>query len=437
MPAVLYAADVVCPLVGPPLADGAVLVDGGTIVAVGAAEALAPAAQRTYRVDGVLLPGLVAGRTHVESTDAAASVPPAPLHRWAAALRATTAAWPEQRWGRSAHRGVLALLRAGVTAAGDVVTRGAGVPAACRAGLAGDSLVDVGGVDVETADEVLTAVEHALTLPADGRRVGIAPRSTTSLGAGVLQALAALAKRSDAPLQLCAATTPAEAAALRDGSGPLAERARARGYGFEWLDGGAGTTPVRYLDDLGALLPGATLAGGVRIDDGEARLLAARGVTVVCTPRADAALHVGDAPLERYAAAGTPLALGLGSAAAVPSLDVLAEAAAWARLAAQRGLSAWPSNTGPAPLAEAAVRLATGDGAAALGWGQHCGVLAPGRPADLVVVALDTSPATVYRDLVERGAGRQVLTVLAGVRKARRASPDEPWPPLDDDAERT
>jgi len=110
---------------------------------------------------------------------------------------------------------------------------------------------------------------------------------------------------------------------------------------------------------------------------------------------------------------------------------VLAEAAAWVALAEARELAFWPSPVGPVSLAEQAVRLATVDGARALGWGERSGVLEVGRRADLVGVAVDTTVGAVYRDLVERGPGRQVLTVLGGVRVARRAGPDADWPEID------
>jgi cytosine/adenosine deaminase-related metal-dependent hydrolase len=74
--------------------------------------------------------------------------------------------------------------------------------------------------------------------------------------------------------------------------------------------------------------------------------------------------------------------------------------------------------------------LVTGVGAARLGWGETAGSLAPGRRADLVAVE-DTGAATGRAEAVLAAAGRQVLTVLAGVQRARRASADVVWPPID------
>lgn len=431
MPPVLYAAPVVCPMTGPPLADGGVLVDGDRIVEVGERSHLAREATRVHEVEGVLLPGLVDGSTVLEYADAAALAVPGPAHAWLAALHGTTAGWSGDAWTRSARRGVQQLLRAGVTAAGDVVLRGPAVPAASRAGVVGTSWVEVAMVDVDTVDAVLRQVEHALGLPAEGRTVGIAPHAPHTLGTGVLQALAGMAARHDVGLHVRAAETQAEVAALRAGEGPFAALARERGMAFEWLDGGADLSPVRYLDASGALGPRTVVSHGVYVDVLEARLLTARGTTVVCCPRADALRRSGDAPLERYAEAGTRLALGTDSVASSGSADVLAEAATWAALARTRDLAFWPSDSGPVSLEEQAVRLATVEGARAMGWGDRAGVLEPGRRADLVGVAIDTTAAAAYRDLVERGPGRQVMTVLGGVRRARRDDPEVPWPPID------
>jgi cytosine/adenosine deaminase-related metal-dependent hydrolase len=433
MPTVLYTADVLCPMTGPPLEQAGVLVEGERVVAVAEADRLRDDADRVHHTPGVLLPGLVNGHSRVELADAYRLARPGPHHAWVVALARMVASWDAQRWERSAHRGVLELLRGGATATADVVHRGPGVPTAARAGLVGDSFVDVSMVDRREHDTVLAAVERALGLPSAGRRVGIAPGGPHLLGTGVLRALCALAERAGAPLLVPAAASQAEVVALWHADGPLAELARDEGMGFEWLAGGTELTPVRYLAQVGALTRRTTLVHGCWIEDNETALLAGLGVGIVCCPRANALLQAGDAPLERFGQAGVQLALGTDSAAAAPDADLLAEAAAWVELARRRGLAFWPSGVGPIPLEEAALRLATVDGARTLGWGDRSGLLEPGRRADFVVVDVDTTAEAVWRDLIEQGPGRLVLTAIGGVRKARRPDADTPWPPIDHD----
>jgi len=429
---VLYSARVVCPMTGPPLDDGGVLVSGEGIVAVGEATALRRRAEREHHVDGVLLPGLVNAHTHLELSDAAWLAQPGPHHRWQDAVDGLQRTWTPEQWQHSARRGVLHALRWGTTCVGDVVHSGTGVPAASRAGLAGDSWVLISDVDAREQDRVLAALRHTLTLPAPGRRLGIAVDSAARLGTGTLQALAALARELDVPLHAHAAVDQAEVRAVWHGDGPLAERAETIGAQYEWVGAGTGFGPVRYLGECGALRPGNSIAHGVWVDDREARSMAAAQVALVSCPRADERLQGGPAPLERYAGAGVRMALGTESLAAVPDLDPMAEGAAWVEMARAQGIALWPGAGGPVELEQQAVRLLTCDGAAALRWADHSGVLAPGRRADMVGVDVATTAEAAYRDLLTRGVGRQVLTVVAGVRRSWRSSGDAPWPALDD-----
>ncbi len=430
MAAVLFSARVVCPMTGPPVEEAGVLVASGQVVAVGPAAALRDRADREHHVDGVILPGLVDGHSQVEHADAVHLARPGPHAAWLPAVAGTTAAWPAERWGRSAQRGVQQLLRAGVTLTADVVRRGPGVPALARAGVAGDSLVEICDVDVTEQDAVLAALEYSLGRPAGGRRVGVAVHAPHSVGTGVLQALANVAERHGVPLHVRAGETAAEVAALRNAVGPLADAARRAGMAFEWLDGGASASPVQYLQQLGALRPGTVVVHGVWVELAEARALAAAGVPVVVCPRANRMLKVGEAPLERYAEAGVALALGTASPAASGAPDLLAEAAAWCDVARSRGLAYWPSAAGPVSLEEQAVRLSTVGGAQALGWGATAGTLEVGRPADLVGIAFQESGSSVWHDVVTRG--HVVLTVLGGVIKARRDDPSQPWPAVEE-----
>lgn len=406
------------------------LVSDGVITAIGARADLQASSDRTHHLEGVLLPGLVDGHTVLEHSDVRAIARPGPFHVWLRAVMGYTSDWDAERWARSAHRGVQDALRHGVTTVVDQVVRGPGVPAASRAGLAGHSLVQVMLVDAAQHDAVLAAVATSLERPAAGRTVGIAAHAPYSLGSGVLQALGMLAADQQRPFQIKLAESNAEITALRTGDGPLMDLVTDTGMDFEWAEEGVGSGPVAYLDALGLLHPGMTVAHGVWVDLAEARMLADHQIGVVCCPRANTMLQVGDAPVERFADTGVPLALGTGGAAASGDADLLAEAAEWVRAAGRRGVFLWPSTAGPIALEEAAIRLATVDGARTLGLGDTAGILGPGRRADMLGVAIDTDTDTVYQDLIQRGSGRQVLTVLGGVRKSRRDDADQPWPPL-------
>lgn len=391
------------------IADGGVLVDGERIAAVAPAAELDAAATRRHHVDGALLPALVDAATLAELSDAiGASEPPEPataLHR-ASGVGADADDWSTDRRQRSARRGAQRLLRGGVGLAVDHVRFGAGVPALSRTHLPGDSLVDVGAVTAGEADDVAAAVRTALGRRAPGRRVGVATAAPPDDGD-----VAALAT-------LVGAVGPAPLRVVTRPGRPV---------------------DLDALAHADALRPGTTVGPNPALDVAEARRLAVAGVTVLVVPR-------GACPpdLATLAEGGVEVALG-GGLAAVP--DPLAHAAAFADLAARAGLDAWPAGAAgasaatpsPAPsgssapsatLAGDALALVTGPGARHLGWGEVAGTLATGRRADFVALDAPEAAAGDAAALLA-AAGRQVLTVVAGVQRARRAAGDVDWPPID------
>src|SRR5207248_2522199 len=100
-----------------------------------------------------------------------------------------------------------------------------------------------------------------------------------------------------------------------------------------------------------------------------------QGASVVYCPRTHAAFGHAPYPLHRFRAAGVRVALGTDSLASNPDLDLLAEARLVRRL--------FPD----VPAADV-LRMATRNGAEALGWGDVTGSLEAGKSADLVVVPL-------------------------------------------------
>ena len=131
-----HTAPVVLTMAGPPLPDGAVVVDGDRVVAVGAASDVVPAGARVRAHRGVLLPGLVDCSTRLELGAAGAVAPvgaPGPL--------------------AAARGAVHALLRGGTTCVGDVSTSELVARATAAASLAGRVLpAPLAGVLTPRAD---------------------------------------------------------------------------------------------------------------------------------------------------------------------------------------------------------------------------------------------------------------------------------------------
>jgi cytosine/adenosine deaminase-related metal-dependent hydrolase len=135
-----------------------------------------------------------------------------------------------------------------------------------------------------------------------------------------------------------------------------------------------GTSPVRALDSLGFLSARAVLVHCVVLDDGEIELLAERGVSVVHCPTNHMKLAKGFTRVPDLLSAGVNVALGIDMMA-----DMLIEMRMEIGMHAAHRLD--PNAVRPLD----AFRMATVNGARALGIGEHVGLIAEGMAADIVL----------------------------------------------------
>jgi cytosine/adenosine deaminase-related metal-dependent hydrolase len=176
-------------------------------------------------------------------------------------------------------------------------------------------------------------------------------------------------------LSIHVAESEEETQLLRDGTGPFKDFLIERDA---WEPGwkAPGMTPVAYLDRIGVLTPRTLAVHCIHIDHQDLSRLQARGVTVVTCPRSNQRLGVGKAPVAKLMASGIPVALGTDSLATAPDLDIFTEIAHLRQ--EHPGLS-------PA----AALRIATLNGARALGLAAQLGSIEAGKSAALAVVGLN------------------------------------------------
>ena len=168
-----------------------------------------------------------------------------------------------------------------------------------------------------------------------------------------------------------------------------------------------GVTPLARLHRLGATGPGFVAIHGVHLEPSDIELLATHGGHVVHCPASNMKLGSGVAPVVKLLARGINVALGTDGAASNNRLDLFGEM----HLAA---LLAKVSNADPAVLpAHRALRMATLDGARALGQDAVIGSLMPGKHADIVAVDLTGLVATPCYDPVSQlvhAVGRDCVT---------------------------
>lgn len=144
-----------------------------------------------------------------------------------------------------------------------------------------------------------------------------------------------------------------------------------------------GMRPLARLQRLGLLDSRLIAIHAVHLEPDEIYLLAAQGCHVAHCPTSNMKLASGMAPVGAMLAAGLPVGLGTDGAASNNRLDMFQEMRHAALLAKVTG-----GNAALLP-AHQALRMATLDGARALGLDREIGSLLPGKAADLVGVRLD------------------------------------------------
>jgi 5-methylthioadenosine/S-adenosylhomocysteine deaminase len=143
-----------------------------------------------------------------------------------------------------------------------------------------------------------------------------------------------------------------------------------------------GERPMARLARLGLLGPRFQAVHMTQVDDADLELLVESNSNVIHCPESNLKLASGFCPVERLWQAGVNIAIGTDGAASNNDLDLLGETRTAALLAKAVAGSASALD------AHRALRMATLNGARALGLDQDTGSLEPGKAADLVAFDL-------------------------------------------------
>lgn len=413
-----FSARWVLPVTAAPIENGALLAgDGGRILEVGT-DAAVPWPEGARVVDlghAALLPGLVNVHAHPELTAMRGLLEDLPFHEWIPALMRAKlgAALTYEEYVACARAGCREALRAGITTVGATEDSGASLDALRALGLRGVVYRELFGPAPAQAEEALAAVQTRVdemrSRATDLVGVGISPHAPYTVSDRLFRLAAAWACAEKLPVAIHAAESLGERLLVSEGAGPFADGLRRRGIDTPVR---AGST-IALLEQLGVLATRPLLIHCVQLVDDDVSSIARAGAAVAHCPAANARLGHGIAPVLQLQQAGVVVGLGSDSVAANNRMDMLEEA----RLAQmlQRAGRQSPVALGAAEL----LRMATLDGARALGLDNRVGSLEPGKDADLCAVSLDALHVQPVHDpvaalfLAARGTD-VVLTVVRG-----------------------
>jgi 5-methylthioadenosine/S-adenosylhomocysteine deaminase len=354
------------------IADGAVAIAGGRILAVGPAAEVEAAYRGKEVLDaggGIVLPGLINAHTHAPMVLFRGIADDLRLMDWLqkyifpAEAKNVTA-----EFVRAGTRlAALEMIHSGTTTFVDMYyfedqVAEAAKEAGMRA-VAGETIIGFPAPDNKTVADALNYTERFLKRWAGDPLIvaAVAPHSTYLVDPDTLRASRALADRYGAPILIHLSESADEQAQVK-------ERYK--------------KTPTEHLRDLGILRKGLLGAHGIWLTAGDRAILKEAGAGVAHCPQSNMKISSGPAPVREMLAEGLRLGLGTDGAASNNDLDMFEEMLTAALLA--KHVSGDPT---VAPAA-AVLEMATLGGARALAMEDRLGSLEAGKKADLIVVDL-------------------------------------------------
>ena len=393
----LLRARILLPISAPPIEDGAVLLSKNRVIAAGAWNELSSHASGTVTDLGaaILLPGLVNAHCHLDYTDMTGLPPQKQFPDWIKALLALKAGASYTDYAEAWLRGAGMLARTGTTTVADVEAVPELLPDVWSSTpLRVFSFLEMTGVKSQRPPaQILRETAAKLkSLEAAGGSAGLSPHALYSTNPALLRLTAALARRRQWRVTTHVAESSAEHEMYVGRRGPL----------FDWLksqrdmsDCGA-HSPVQQVRRCGLLGKNCLAIHANYIDDADIAALAESGSSVVHCPRSHA--YFGHAPFRfaELSAAGVNVCLGTDSLASMlvrrgkAELNMFTEMKFFAE-----------AHPGVSP--ETIVRMATQNGARALGWEQQAGRIGPQALADLIAIPFrgkseDAWSAVVHHD---------------------------------------
>ena len=406
----LLRARLVMPVRRPPIADGGVVVSGQRITAVGQWRSLRPrfAGEIHDLGDVVLLPGLVNAHCHLDYTHMAGLFPPQKSFcNWIKLITTEKAHWTFSDYAEAWLDGAKMLLNSGTTTVADIEAVPELLPDVWTATpLRVISFLEMTGVRSRRQPESILqeALEKIDDLPAHRCTVALSPHAPYSTTPRLLQRTATYAARRKLRVTTHIAESATEFEMFRHQRGEL----------FEWLQRNAREmtdcgqrSPVQQVA-LAGLLGHNFLAAHVNcLAPGDAALLARKRTSVVHCPRSHDYFQHPKFPYRSLTRAGVNICLGTDSLATVQKtprqkieLNMFAEMRAFAK-------------AHPQVSPDKIIRLATSNGAEALGLRGQVGELKPSALADLITLPFAGKPDDSY-DAVLAHAGPITAGMIDG-----------------------
>jgi cytosine/adenosine deaminase-related metal-dependent hydrolase len=398
----ILAADILMPASSPPIPNGAVLVVDGRISAVGPLPEVSrqnPEASVRFFPRSTIIPGAVNAHAHLGFRREDAP-PGGTFSGW---LKRLIERLPEKEsWTAEAARdSAREAVEAGTTFMAESSPYGECLPPLAESGMAGAVYAEFFPGDYEGAgpQEIVESIIRQVRGLNEGLPHRVRARLSVHAPYTVDPESSRLAARRTREMGWTLAfhlsESPEEVEFVREGTGGLSDIFGSNGWG------GVGVSPVRYAEGIELLAPetiAAHLATGV--GEEEIEILSRTGVAAAHCPRSNENLGCGVSPVPRMMQSGVRVGMGTDGLWSSPSMNLFEETLVAAGLHGLDGATA--------------LRLATLEGARALGVEGQTGSLEAGKWADLAVVEVAPGGPDPELETLEAAADGGVVATVAG-----------------------
>jgi cytosine/adenosine deaminase-related metal-dependent hydrolase len=408
---VILRARTILPITAPPIENGAVVVSGNSIRAVDSWSVLKSRFPDDEIIDlgeVIFLPGLINAHCHLDYTDMAGMLPPPrKFTDWIPLMLAAKAEWSYTDYARSWLNGAQMLLQTGTTTVADIEAVPELLPEMWDATpLRVFSFLEMTGVKSKRDPAAILhlALEKARSLSHPRSRVALSPHAPYSTSPELLRLCATAARENTLLLATHVAESEQEFEMFT----------RAGGEMFKWLkrngrtmdDCGLGS-PVLHVKRSG-LLGENFLAIHVNfLTSGDAELLAKNKASVVHCPRSHDYFRHPPFQQEQLAATGLNLCLGTDSLATVRKKP--REKVALNMFTEMQKLAANAKTITPDEI----LRMATVNGARAIGMAGRIGELSENAFADLIAIPFSGNISDAVAAVVQH-SGKVSASMIGG-----------------------
>lgn len=371
----------ILPMTGPTILNGALVLQGSTIVAVNEWKEVSKKYSGNVIDLGeqVILPGLINSHCHLDYTLMSGILGrPDSFTSWIQSMIKLKQSWSEKDFQKSWNIGFQNISKTGTTWVADTISHPTrfdpnNPPSEGSNLFPFYELIHLEGSPLDSSILAQTAESIDLLLYDEGQRAGISPHAPYTTTPRLWESISNHPIFANSPISMHLSESIEEFELFTTGSGNMYDMFKAIHHLPQWGKG----SPVQLMEEIGILEKGMIVVHANCLKEGDAAHLASNKIHVVHCPRSHAYFQHPSFPMAELQAHNINIALGTDSLASVAkdhfpdSLSLFHE---------MRLLSEGQNAVQP----ETILEMATLNGAKALGLQEEVGSLEPGKSADWI-----------------------------------------------------